>query len=87
MTAAERAEYVSRDTILKMLSDEEMAKVGTAESATGLKEGEQYLDLEHLDKGIQHAQASMSKLTTSHIVPRSAVRGETWSKILAQLDG
>jgi hypothetical protein len=87
MTVAERAEHIARDTILKMLSDEEIAKVSTAESAAGPTVGEEYLDLEHLDRGIQRAQASMSKLTTGHIVPRSAVRSETWNKILAQLAG
>ena len=86
MTDAKRAEHVTRDTILKLLSNEEIARVSTAETASGLSEGEEYLDLEHLDQGVQRAKAA-TKVTMGHILPRSAVRDETWSKILAQLFG
>ena len=78
MTDAKRAEHVTRDAILKLLSDEEIAKVSTAE------EGAEYLDLEHLDQGVQRAQSS-AKVTMGDVLPRSAVRDETWSKILARL--
>jgi hypothetical protein len=87
MTAAERADHTARDTILKLLSDEENAKVSSAEGSPSLAQGEEYLDLEHLDRGIQRADAGMTKGTIGHIVPRRAVHGETWSKILAQLAG
>ena len=85
MSDAERAEHIARDTILNLLSDEENAKVSTAEAASRLIEGEEYLDLEHLDQGVQRAKAATTKVTMGHILPRSAVRDETWSKILAQL--
>lgn len=84
MTDAKRAEQVARDNILKLLSNEEIAKVSTAEAASGLTEGGEYLDLEHLDQGVQRAKAS-TKVTMGHALPRSAVCGETWSKILARL--
>jgi len=87
MTVAERTEHIARDTILKLLSDEENAKVSSAEGSVGLLQGEAYVDLEHLDRGIQRADSAMTKGTIGHIVPRRAVRGETWSKILAQLAG
>ncbi len=85
MTDAKRAEQVARDTILNLLSDEENAKVSTAEAATRLAEGAEYLDLEHLDRGIQRAETATAKATMGHLLPRSAVRDETWNKILAQL--
>ncbi len=85
MMAVERAQYVTRDTILKMLSDEENAKVSLAESAAGLRDGEEYVDLEDLVAGVQLAKSPMTKILNGHIVPRSAVHGETWSKIVAQL--
>ena len=34
MSDAERAEHIARDTILNLLSDEENAKVSTAEAAS-----------------------------------------------------
>jgi hypothetical protein len=46
MTDAKRAEHVTRDAILKLLSDEEIAKVSTAEAASILTKGVEYLDLE-----------------------------------------
>jgi hypothetical protein len=84
MTDAKRAEEVARDTILGLLSDEETARVSTAEGVSGLTEGAEYLDLEHLDQGVQRAKAA-TKVTMGHVLPRSAVSDETWSKVLARL--
>jgi len=48
-----RTETVTRDNVLKLLSDDEVASVSTAETAPRLLDGEEYLDLEHLDRGVQ----------------------------------
>ena len=85
MSDAERREQVTRDSVLKLLSDEENARVSTAEAASGLTEGEEYLDLEHLDQGVQRAKASTAKARMGHVLPHSAVSEETWGKILVQL--
>jgi hypothetical protein len=84
MTLAERAEYVTRDTIMKLLSDEEIAKVSNAETAYALTEESEYLDLGHLDKGVQRAQSGM-QVSTGNALPRAAVSGESWDKIVAEL--
>ena len=84
MSEAQRANYVSRDAILKLMSNDEIAKVSTAETAAGLKAGDQYLDLEHLEHGIQQA-GSAATVNMGQAVPRSAVSNETWSRILDQL--
>lgn len=84
MTDRKRAEYVAREAILKLLSNEEAARVSTAEAASGLTEGAEYLDLKHLDQGLQRAEAA-TKVTMRHVLPRRAVSDETWSRILAQL--
>ena len=83
MSEAQRANYVSRDAILKLMSNDEIAKVSTAETAAGLKAGDEYLDLEHLEHGIQ--QAGPAATVNMGQVPRSAVSNETWSRILDQL--
>jgi hypothetical protein len=85
MTELQRAEHVARDNILKLFSDDEIAKVSSAETRAVLAEGGEYIDLEHLDQGVQRATAA-TKITMEHVVPRSAVGGETWNNILAQLD-
>jgi hypothetical protein len=84
MTVVKYTEQVTRDVILQLRSDAEVAKVSAAEAASTLPEGEEYIDLEHLDQGVQHAKAE-TKVTMGHILPRSAVSGETWSKIITRI--
>ena len=83
MTIAARTGLVARDTILKLMSDEEIARVSTAEAASGLSDGAEYLDLEQIDRGIQRADPA-TMIAMDHVVPRGAVSAGTWTKILAQ---
>ena len=83
VTDAQRAGYVARDIILKLLSNDEVARVSAAEAAFSLANGDEYFDLEHLDQGALRAKAA-TKVTMGHVVPCSAVSNDTWSKILAQ---
>ena len=84
MTSRARADYVSRDTLLKLLSDEEIAKVSTAEAASGLSQGDEYVDLEHLDQGVRRSDPG-TEITMGHVVPRNAVSAASWARILAHL--
>jgi hypothetical protein len=84
MTAVQRAGFVTRDKILKLLSDAEIAKVSIAETATGLAEGSEYIDLEHLDLGVQRSHGG-TKITIGNALPRTAVSADTWGKLVAQL--
>lgn len=84
MKASDRAGHVARETILKMLSSEQVARVGTAEVADRLPEGEERPDLGLLDQGIQGAKAS-SKVAMGHVLPRAAIRPEISDRVLAQL--
>lgn len=86
MSVAEQAEYVTRNTILNLLSNDEIAKVSTAEATSGLTKGAEFLDLEHLDQGVQRA-GSVTKVAMGQVLPRNAVSEETWGKILLQLAG
>jgi hypothetical protein len=78
-----QAENVSRESVLKMLSDDEVASVSTAETAARLLDGEEYLDLEQLDRGVQ--QGTRSATAMGHVLPRRSVHKDTWSKILTLL--
>ena len=79
MSDAERREQIARDSILKLLSDEENARVSTAEAGPRLSEGAEYLDLERLDRGVQRASATTPKATMGPIrlrwQPSSHARG------------
>jgi hypothetical protein len=84
MTNANRAPHVEREAIMNLLSSEEIARVSNAEAAAHLKDGEEYLDLLHLNKGVLRATATLST-SIGQLLPRSAVHGDTWTKILAKI--
>ena len=52
MTENQRTNYVLRHGIMNLLSDEEAASMGVAETAERLFEGDKYVDLDQLDLGI-----------------------------------
>ena len=78
-----RSEYLTRDSILKLLSDDEVTTVSTAETAARLADGDEYLDLEQLAQGVQ--RASGKSVAMGRVLPRKAVHADTWNKILTQL--
>jgi len=75
--------YVTRESILMLLSDDEVAAVATAETATRLPEGDEYLDMEQLDQGVQRAHHK--KMPMGRMLPKKAVNVDTWKKLLAKL--
>jgi hypothetical protein len=84
MTAVQSTHEVTRDAILNLLSDQEVARVSNAEAANTLTAGDDYVDLQCLDRGVQSATGS-TQAVMGHVLPRSAVGGATWAKIVALL--
>lgn len=81
----EKTQYATRESVQKLLSEIEISSISTAESADRLLQDEEYIDLERLDLGAQRAVGTAPVM--GHVLPKKAVRPETWSKILAQLQG
>jgi hypothetical protein len=79
-----RTEFVFRHSILGMLSDDEAASVTTAETAMGLSDGDEYIDLEHLDRGV--CLAGVMSAPMGCVLSKRAVRKTTWDKVLTQLE-
>ena len=79
-----RTELVARHSILTLLSDDEVASVSVAESATALSHGDEYLDLTELERGVRLAAGGST--TLSNVLPRKAVCDATWSKVLTELE-
>jgi len=79
-----RAEYDRRDQVLRCLSDEEVASVSTAETLARLPDGDEYLDLAQLDRGV--LLSGPSNVPMGRVLPKRAVQPATWRKILQQLD-
>jgi hypothetical protein len=78
-----RTKHVTRENIQMLLSDDEVARVSTAEATARPLEGEEYLDLEDLDQGVRSALATNPPM--NRLVLRRSVHEETWRKILDEL--
>jgi hypothetical protein len=83
MNTDKRTAYVTRDAILQLLSDDEIATVSTAETAPRLLAGEEYVDLEHLDDGVRRAGGTNAPM--GRLLLKKAVHEATWTKILTKL--
>ncbi len=79
----ERGAYIMREGILELLSDDEVARVSTAETEDHLTVGDEYLDLEQLNQGVLRASANSTPM--GRVLPRAAIHPLTWEKILRQL--
>lgn len=80
VSRSKRLAYVARDSILGLLTDDELARVSNVQA---VPDDDEYVDLEHLDRGIH--KAPLPNHAVSRVVPRSAVSSETWQKIVAVL--
>jgi hypothetical protein len=77
---------VTRESILELLSDAELARVCNA--GFQLRPGEEYLELTHLERGVEIAGAKGSALgavALAQVLPKSAIEASTWARILSQL--
>jgi hypothetical protein len=83
MAKETRTELVSRETILKMLSEDETGSVSSAETAVRLPKGNEYIDLLHLDRGVQ--KAGETDVVMGHILSRKSVHQATWTRIVAEV--
>jgi hypothetical protein len=83
MKSDDKNQYLTRLRILRLLSDEEVGSVSTAQTAEGLSAGDQYLDLSRLDQGVRRAVGT--PVPMCRVIPKKAVRQATWTQIVAQL--
>ena len=83
MNTNAKAEHVTRENILMLLSDDEVASVSTAETMVRPLDGEEYLDLEDLEQGVRSAIGTTPQM--GRLLLRRAVHQNTWEKIQKQL--
>ena len=81
MTQTDHDKDLTRDRVLGLLSEGEAARVGSI-GATILRRGDEYLDLEQLQLGVQRADGVT---TSAHALSRKAIQEDTWRRILRQL--
>ncbi len=80
---AVRAQFVGRANLMKLLSDEEVARVSSAETSARLADGDEYVDLAHVERGVQLARGTTTGM--AGVLPRKAVREATWTKIRTEV--
>ena len=83
MKNPKQVEYQTREKILKLLSDDEVAAVSTAETASQLSAGDEFIDLEHFELGVQ--TGPQKTVPMGRVLPKKAVNDKTWKKIIKQL--
>ena len=83
MNTDSKTEHVTRENILMLLSDDEVASVSTAETMVRPLDGEEYLDLEDLEQGVRSAIGTTPQM--GRLLLRRAVHQNTWEKIQKQL--
>jgi hypothetical protein len=79
MTSDAKKRAITRESILNLLTDAEVARVSSAEGTTRLVEGDYYVDLEDPGSGIRQAHAGVA---SRNALPQSAVSDATWTKII-----
>jgi hypothetical protein len=84
MKTDKEGQYVTRDSILKLLTDDELASVSTAEGAARIADGDEYLDLDQLDQGVLRGRG-VNTVPMGRVLTKKAVHANTWAAILAQL--
>jgi hypothetical protein len=74
---------MNRNAILNVLWNDDIADVGRAKIPPRLERGDEFIDLQLLDKGVQHALRATAP--TGGVLPRKAVQAATWLQIVARL--
>ena len=83
MSHFERTESQTQETVIDLLSDEEIAQVRSCASAVPLNEGDEYLDLAHLAAGVRRTRTQTT--LQGRLLPKRAVLPRTWNRILKEL--
>ena len=84
MNSVAKSEHITRENILMLLYDDEVASVSNAETtARPVDYGEEYIDMGDLDSGIRSALGTTPPM--GRVLLRKSVHKDTWNKIQKQL--
>jgi len=83
MTTANGDAFLTRTQILQLLNRGELAGASVMETAPRLSRGQEYLDLEQLEQGVQRATGDV--VLQGAILSRKSIHEDTWRRILKQL--
>jgi hypothetical protein len=83
MKYIQQKRFLTRESILKLLTDTEVASLSHAETSQRLGAGDEYLDLNQIDRGVRRVGKMLTPM--GRVLPRKAVPESTWLKITEQL--
>lgn len=75
--------YPIRDRVLALLTDSEAEQVRLAEASPKLEVGDEFLNLDALEKGVRYSPGSDTP--PGRLVPRKAVHQDAWNKMVKAL--
>lgn len=73
---------LTRDALIALLGPDDVANIRAAEAAASLEEGEEYLDLNHLEHGVRRVSDHTASVT--NVLPKRAISERVWQMLLAQ---
>ena len=79
-------EYRVRRQVVELLSEADAARLEKVLSIGILEDGEEYIEVDHVSRGVQRAHTGML-LGRSRLILRRALDPDTWSQLVALLDG
>jgi hypothetical protein len=82
MRYGQYGQFETRNAIMNFLSDDELARVSDVGMSKDLADGDEYVDLERLDCGMQRAGGAS---TLGRVLAKKAVTVRTWKRIINQL--
>lgn len=82
-SGVEPGEPLQARELLQLLSDGERASVEAANTDVQLRRGQEYLDLEELQRGVQRADGTPTN--AGALLPRTAIHEDTWRRVLRRL--
>lgn len=82
MKSKRENEFISRDNLLKILNDEEATRVLKNEPANQLADGDEFIDLAEIERGVQRA----GELNPTDVLARKALHENTWRKIVTNIN-
>jgi hypothetical protein len=79
----DRVTHITPETIQELLSEDDGAGRHAPGGVSLLVRGDEYLNLDHLERGVRRCARKSSLLP--HVLPRKDVQEATWNKIVLHL--
>ncbi len=74
---------IDAQELLELLSEEETSRVVPAETSW-LSEGDEFVDLDAVHRGVQRANATVGR-KRHRVLARRAIHARTWKRVVARL--